>query len=154
MRELKHVLFIYFTALCAANFQGCAHIDAYAQPADCRSCHVSYLAVGARDLSSYYTKASTHHPVGIQYPATDITAPNFLQPNARVSGIAFFDRNGNRQPESNEVQLFGKIGVEKIECASCHLPHGDNAVAILPTPDFYLRVENDNSALCLTCHNK
>jgi len=33
-----------------------------------------------------------------------------------------------------------------VECASCHDPHSNNTT--------FLRVVNDNSAVCLTCHNK
>lgn len=52
----------------------------------------------------------------------------------------------------NDLPLYSRIDHESgeelphIECSSCHDPHSPNAQ--------FLRVRNDGSALCLTCHNK
>ena len=49
-----------------------------------------------------------------------------------------------------EEMLFGVNGARSLECASCHDVH-DTA----STGNFYmLLVDNADSALCLTCHNK
>lgn len=44
----------------------------------------------------------------------------------------------------------------KVECASCHdYQHGDAAATpTARTYPFYLRMTNDRSELCLTCHQK
>ena len=43
----------------------------------------------------------------------------------------------------------------EVECASCHDPHGvpstGEGSTLLPS---FLRVRNENSAVCLTCHTK
>ena len=74
------------------------------------------------------TDLTNDHPISLTYdPGQD---PNFF-------------------PVSN-----GKVGVlplygankDQVECASCHNPH-DNS----NRP--FLRMSNDNSAMCLTCHN-
>ena len=53
--------------------------------------------------------------------------------------------------------LFTKPGAgtpDQLECASCHEPHmhGDSANAAGNFP--FLIKSNQNSQLCLTCHNK
>jgi predicted CXXCH cytochrome family protein len=47
------------------------------------------------------------------------------------------------------VRLFGDSGSEHVECASCHDVHDAD-----PTKKYFLRVNNDDSDLCLACHNK
>ncbi len=125
----------------------------YAQNIDCRSCHVVSGAAGARDFSHIYGNPSSHHPVGIQYPAGLNAKPNFNQPNGQSAGIAFFDSNGNGQPDSDEIQLFGASGVATVECASCHREHGNAPPPAEAAHNRYLRVDNAGSALCVTCHN-
>lgn len=52
----------------------------------------------------------------------------------------------------NDLPLYSRLDGESgeelphIECSSCHDPHSPNQL--------FLRVSNDGSALCLTCHNK
>lgn len=52
----------------------------------------------------------------------------------------------------NDLPLYSRIDdasgeeLPHIECSSCHDPHSPN--------ELFLRVRNDGSALCLTCHNK
>jgi len=77
---------------------------------------------------------SNDHPVAFTFPAT--TGPlgdDELQPNSGglVNGI---------------MPLFGTTQ-DQMECASCHDVHGTGFA-------YLLRVENTDSALCLTCHIK
>lgn len=54
-----------------------------------------------------------------------------------------------RQEEGEGSGLGGKGEVEEVpyvECSSCHDPHGTNKL--------FLRVSNEGSRLCLTCHDK
>ena len=119
----------------------------YAQAVDCRTCHAPDGATGARDFSHIYAKPSSHHPVGVKYSA----ALNSNQPNGQSAGVIFFDRNGNGLPDADEIQLFGESGAATVECASCHREHGNAPAGA--SGNFYLRVDNTGSALCITCHS-
>ena len=133
-----------------------------------------------------------NHPVGLKYPAAGLSAGQemncfarpvvrtrksrpesglsacqnkFNSPNGQSVGIVFFDRNGNGQPDSDEIQLFAEIddvtgevigenGDVTVECSSCHKAHGNDPASGNTPNNFYLRINNKGSALCLTCHNK
>jgi hypothetical protein len=148
-------------ALLDASIGGCAQQSlaqkeiaqqANAQSESCRSCHAPNAAGGAGDFSSFYANPRSHHPVGVKYPASALEDSKFNLPNGRSADIAFFDRNGNGQPDSDEIQLFGAKGAETVECASCHAEHGNSPVSGNRHPGFYLRLSNDGSALCIACH--
>jgi predicted CXXCH cytochrome family protein len=49
----------------------------------------------------------------------------------------------------NGVRTYDTGGTEYVECASCHDPH-DNTTG----NGKFLKVENGDSTLCTTCHNK
>lgn len=79
------------------------------------------------------------HPVSMEYvtakspsstSGTDDHATGFKPPNA--SGVF-----------ANGVRLY----TGKVQCASCHDPHRSDTQT-------FLRLSNDGSALCLTCHKK
>jgi nitrate/TMAO reductase-like tetraheme cytochrome c subunit len=123
-----------------------------AQSDDCRSCHTSNGAAGAKDFSSIYANPKSHHPVGVQYPLATQADPNFQLQNGQSADVTFFDRNGNGRPDSDEVMLFGANGAETVECASCHKEHGSSPVSGNRHSDLHLRVANVGSALCMTCH--
>jgi len=123
-----------------------------AQSEDCRSCHAANGAAGAKDFSPFYANPKSHHPVGVKYPLATQGGPNIQLPDGQGEWVSFFDRNGNGQPDSDEVMLFGASGEATVECASCHQEHGDSPVSGKPPTSFYLRVANDGSALCITCH--
>ena len=57
------------------------------------------------------------------------------------------------------LPLYGTsaLATAKVECASCHDPHEERSKTGAATPAqsvYFLRVANDNSQLCLTCHLK
>lgn len=155
-------------ALCAVmllsvSLPGCSRFEYLqkrsAQDVDCRSCHASKGIAAAKDFSSIYANPKSHHPVGVSYPLGSNAFPNFAFPNLNfpngVSGdIAFFDRNGNGQPDIDEVQLFGTDIAMMVECASCHKPHGNAPVSGKVRAETYLRFDNGSSALCRTCHRQ
>ena len=124
------------------------------QSESCRSCHSSDGAAGAKDFSSIYANPKSHHPVGVKYPLAAQADPKFNLPNGQRADVTFFDKNGNGQPDSDEIRLFGANGVVTVECATCHKEHGSSPVSGKASAGLYLRVANVASALCLTCHHK
>jgi len=139
------------------SFPGCAQTSfaqrGNAQSESCRSCHAPNGAAGAKDFSQIYANPKSHHPVGVLYPIGSIGSDanqKFKLPNRQTTDIAFFDRNGNGQPDSDEIQLFATNGEVTVECASCHKEHGRSRESA--PADSYLRVANVGSALCITCH--
>jgi len=148
MQRLKNLLLALCTIMLLA-----VSIRGYAQNVDCRSCHTSNGAAGARDFSHIYANPSSHHPVGAKYPAGLNAKQNFKLPNGQSAGITFFDRNGNGQPDNDEIQLFSESGVATVECASCHSKHGNATPPASAIRNHYLRFDNAGSALCITCHS-
>ena len=157
MQGLKKLsVFFLATVLSTVSLHGCALIQNRTPthgPVDCRSCHTPDGASGAKDFSRIYANPSTHHPVGVKYPVGFNAKPGFNSPNGHSSEIEFFDRNGNGQPDSDEIQLFGESGVVTVECASCHKEHGNIPASANAIRNHYLRFDNTGSALCTTCHN-
>jgi hypothetical protein len=153
----------FLLALCAitllnVSITGCAQMNVAqkgsARNFDCRSCHVTNLAEGARDFSSIYANPKSHHSVGVSYPLGANAYPNFNVPDGQSADIAFFDRNGNGQPDIDEIQLFGTNVAVTVECASCHKEHESSPESSNASDDLYLRIDNVGSALCLTCHRQ
>ena len=125
-----------------------------AQNFDCLDCHDITGSAGVDDFSMIYAHTKPHHPVGIAYPSGPTANEDFKAPHGQSAGITFFDRNGNGQPDSNEVQLYDVNGEATIECATCHIEHGTTPLPADAPADVYLRVKNTGSALCSTCHSQ
>lgn len=93
------------------------------------------MPAGATNLG---TDLSNDHPVSITYTAGKAS----LKPTTTAFGtktIADILRNG------------------KVECSSCHDPHvaaGDTTGQGTTAGPLFLRVSNQGSALCLSCHGK
>ena len=141
-----------FLPVSAAMLLLAASGTGHAQSVDCRSCHA--VGMGAADFSAIYTHAVSHHPTGIVYPLGVTANENFNVPNGQSGGITFFDRNGNGQPDNNEVQLYTVNGAVTVQCSTCHIEHGTAQPSASAKPDVYLRVTNTGSALCSTCHSQ
>jgi hypothetical protein len=121
----------------------------------CLSCHASgagLVGAGATDFNIFAigTDLRNDHPVGITYPVTSGTSTEFKTPSGQRGTTFFFD-DGDSNMEKQEVRVYDG----KVECASCHDPHGVPSGGAGSTfkPTF-LRVANTGSALCLTCHTK
>jgi predicted CXXCH cytochrome family protein len=109
------------------------------------------------------------HPIGIQYggggqsvgaETATLKDPDFKQTqNAKINGTTVWwvdttiGTNGVR--EKTDMQLYTRDSTDTlisgnaqpfVECASCHDPHTTNTT--------FLRIENDNSDVCLACHTK
>ncbi|MBI4640756.1 MAG: cytochrome c3 family protein [Candidatus Tectomicrobia bacterium] len=114
--------------------------------------------IGATDGGSNTGQLQDDHPVSMTYAgniggsgAKDAKMRNAVQ----VSGGAQYVVPGNDQttPSSGtDIDGYVKLYDNKVECASCHNPHGTEVSgANLP---LFLRRTNENSTLCLTCHIK
>jgi predicted CXXCH cytochrome family protein len=129
-----------------------------AQPGEtsllCLSCHDGTVAIDsfgantgtnfmATDAAGYVGQdLSDDHPIGFTYGTALSTAdPGLYDPTATDAGLTL--KPGN----INVAMLFG-AGDDQLECASCHDAHDAAGVGS------FLRKDNTNSDLCLTCHNK
>lgn len=123
---------------------------------ECASCHaISGTGVpGATSFKTFLigTDLRDDHPVGIRFPSG---ASDFFQPAGVSDRAIYFDNNGNNRMDKDEIRLY-KTGTEfQVECASCHDPHGVPSLgAGTEFNKTFLRVTNDQSKVCLTCHNK
>ncbi|MEO5376986.1 MAG: cytochrome c3 family protein [Magnetococcus sp. DMHC-6] len=116
----------------------------------CMSCHNGDLA---NDFTVFYigTDLRNDHPIGVDLPTNRIGI-DFANPTVTQTTMAFYDQNGNNKADSNEVRFLKTGSSYRVECASCHDPHGvapSHGAQINPS---FLRVNNQNSTLCLTCH--
>lgn len=127
----------------------------------CLSCHspnAGALGVGATDFRAFAlgTDLSNDHPVGVPYrdpeihPGVDYRVPSRVRRNLR-----FFDIDGDGFPDADELRFYDSGRGFMVECASCHDPHGVpvNGEGTLFNRTF-MRVTNEGSSLCLTCHIK
>ena len=136
--------------------------------AECMSCH---NGSAAQDFATFLigTDLTNDHPVGIGLPTTasgDPISADFNQPTAintvGANRIAFYDKDGDSNADSNEIRFYDTGDGFEVECASCHDPHGvrrDSNPANRDSPTNYfnntfLRVSNLDSGVCLTCHIK
>lgn len=107
----------------------------------CLSCHDGVTALdayGGASGSVYMgfgdaligTDLSDEHPIGLSYPPPDATF---------YASVATVQAAGLRLPNDGTD--------DRIECQTCHDPH-DMSVGS------YLRMDNNDSGLCRTCHLK
>ena len=119
-----------------------------AQPAGvsklCLSCHDGTVAIdsyGGATGTNYVTTPlgndlSNDHPISFTYDAALATADGGLfDPTTAASGLG-----GTIDAD----MLFS----EKLECSSCHDVHNEYNLSAL------LLIDNNGSALCMTCHDK
>lgn len=92
------------------------------------------MPVGITNLGPDLTN---DHPVSIDYASAKSPSAT----DGTNSQVGFKQPTGD--VFSNGVRLYSG----KVECGSCHDPHRSNT-------NTFLRVANDGSALCLTCHKK
>ncbi|MEO5373092.1 MAG: cytochrome c3 family protein [Alphaproteobacteria bacterium] len=97
------------------------------------------------------TNLTNDHPIGVSFGA----AEGMIAPNMTRGNIKFWDLNGDGIPERNEVRLYDSGNGFKVECASCHDPHGVPSAGN-DSENFksFLRMDNSGSALCQSCHAK
>ena len=122
----------------------------------CLACHstdAGIVGAGATDFKIFVTGTdlTNDHPVGISLP-TQRVGIDFNDPAVKQTGIAFFDLDADSHADSDEIRFYDTGEGYEVECASCHDPHGVRGPgnAIIRS---FLRVENDDSDVCMTCHN-
>jgi predicted CXXCH cytochrome family protein len=115
------------------------------------------------NVTNLGTNLVNDHPVGIGYCGAS-TAPSagtltcgdadFAAPTSAVVGgnrVWWID-TGTAGRQKTDLSLYtrgatGTDSIPRVECASCHDPHST-------TNPTFLRVSNNASAVCLTCHQK
>lgn len=122
----------------------------------CHSSDAGIVGAGATDFRAFAigTDLTNDHPVGINLP-TNGPGTDFNSPTAINAGISWFDNDGDNLPDSNEIRFYNTGVGPRVECASCHDPHGVSPSGINGRINTsFLRVSNQGSAVCLTCHVK
>lgn len=126
----------------------------------CLACHspdAGFVGAGATDFRAFRigTDLRNDHPVGITFPTNNGPGTDFNTPGGTKGSTKFYDNNGNNYMDKDEIRLYNSGAGPKVECASCHDPHGVSPSgaggAFNPT---FLRVSNTSSAVCMTCHSK
>jgi len=85
------------------------------------------------------------HPIGVAAPYPIAGTIELNAPTLTSSGLYGFGGDGTNP----EVPLYPFLEAEAVvSCSSCHDVHGRNGVEKL------LRINNNSSALCITCHIK
>ncbi|CAB1370352.1 cytochrome c3 family protein [Denitratisoma oestradiolicum] len=124
----------------------------------CLACHspdAGFVGAGATDFRAFRigTDLTNDHPVGVTFPTNNGPGTDFNTPGGTKGSTKFYDRNGNNHMDKDEIRLYDSGAGPKVECASCHDPHGVSPGGGAFNPTF-LRVSNTGSAVCMTCHSK
>lgn len=130
----------------------------------CLACHnpaAPGFAATATDFTIFAigTDLRNDHPVGVNFPAVNGAGTDWKSPTGSVTRgtvvTAFFDENSNERMDKGDIRLYGSGTDSRVECASCHDPHGvpsgANGTTFNPT---FLRKTNAGSVVCMTCHTK
>ncbi|MCB1890232.1 MAG: hypothetical protein KDH20_21690 [Rhodocyclaceae bacterium] len=128
----------------------------------CIACHTPdglgatlFAAADNFTLFQIGTDLRNDHPVGVTFPLGNPTDFNTTNIVTNTRGDAFMDANGNSRMDKGEVRFYETGDGPEVECASCHDPHGvESAGAGSDFNPTFLRIANDGSQLCLTCHIK
>lgn len=124
-------------------------------PYNCNRCHTAGNVWGIPDFAPFNIglDLTNDHPVGVTLP--DHSQNDFRQAFGLQTGkTQFYDENGNGKADTNEVRLYYNGTDYRVECATCHDPHGVAPSAGAEMYPSFLRKSNSASALCLTCHVK
>jgi hypothetical protein len=126
----------------------------------CISCHspVTLTSGGNTDflMALIGTDLRNDHPIGVTFPAPPGSPkPDWNTPVGVQGSSNYFISINNSRMDKNEIRTYDG----KVECASCHDPHGVPSAG--PGSQFnatFLRKSQSDgglgSAVCLTCHNK
>ncbi|NNE64395.1 MAG: hypothetical protein HKN34_09955, partial [Gammaproteobacteria bacterium] len=134
-------------------------LDAQNEAAGCLACHsgnAGPVGAGATDFTVFAigVDLTNDHPVGVDLPVSG-GGTDFNAPTAISSGIRWFDDDGDNRPDTDEIRFYDSGGGPRVECGSCHDPHGVSPTGFGGTINAsFLRVSNQNSEVCLTCHIK
>ncbi len=129
------------------------------ESAGCLACHsvdAGVVGAGATDFRAFAigTDLRNDHPVGIQLP-TWLIGEEFNDPTGTGSNVRFYDGDSDGVPDSDEIRFYDTGDGPEVECASCHDPHGVSPGGFGGVMNAsFLRVSNNNSEVCMTCHSK
>ena len=129
---------------------------------ECLACHSStagFLGAGATDFTVFVigTDLRNDHPIGVKFPGgtPETTGFNSGTKTTNNGKILYYDVDSNNKLNKNEPRFYDAGDGPKVECASCHDPHGvqsgSNGSQFYPT---FLRANPAGSTICLTCHAK
>jgi hypothetical protein len=132
---------------------------------------------GGGFIANLGTDLSNDHPIGIQYCGGGLTGSgttvsgtckdgdfNPLQTASINSNQVFWVETGGTGKQRTDLPMYSRTGADAslgplVECASCHDPHVEQGQAG-PTGTgqtsgaTFLRISNNSSAVCTTCHVK
>lgn len=135
----------------------------------CLICHKtgSVASNAPFEVAAFGQNLSNQHPISMAYPTglTGATTPDpkFNAPSGSSSTARWFDEGNPGRADDNEVKLYLTGTEYKVQCATCHNPHGTTAASGTPPNQLgrngvdyatFLRKSNSSSALCTTCHIK
>lgn len=126
----------------------------------CMACHGPGTGF-ATDFTAFNigTDLRNDHPVGVNFPTTNGAGTDWKAPTGSVTRGAvvttFFDEDSNSRMDKGDIRLYGSGSDSRVECASCHDPHGVPSAGEGSTFNAtFLRKTNSSSSVCLTCHAK
>lgn len=114
----------------------------------------------ATKISMLGTNLKNDHPVGVPFAGKvngggayaggyDKDAATEYKAGTYANSKYWVDAKGvgvAATREKTDMILYARSNVAYVECATCHDPHINNTT--------FLRIENKNSDVCLSCHNK
>lgn len=117
---------------------------------------------GTNDMALIGTDLRDDHPVSIVYAnANSYGTGDVIGTDSHKAGFRAASTIGTRPVIQNGTITLPLYGTDtasgKVECGSCHDPHEERSKTLAANPAqsvFFLRIANDNSQLCLTCHLK
>jgi cytochrome c553 len=125
------------------------------QGGTCMECHYKGNNFDLPDFAVFVIgqDLTNDHPVGVLYP--DPNVYDFVPGMVAQANASFFDNDGDSRMDNNELRVYDSGDGPRVECASCHDPHGvesagDGSKFIAS----FLRVDSDGSQICLSCHIK
>jgi mono/diheme cytochrome c family protein len=127
----------------------------------CLECHSSFaglVGTGASDFIVFAvgTELFNDHPVGVPYRDPSVYPGADYRVADRIGkSMRFFDTDGDGRADPDEIRFYDSGNGFRVECASCHDPHGVPAKGGGPLFNkTFMRITNEGSKLCLTCHIK
>jgi hypothetical protein len=125
----------------------------FSGPYNCNRCHATDNMQGLAEFKVFLIgpDLTNDHPLGVTLP--DTATYDFKPTTATTAQADFYDVNGNGRLNPEDIRFYSDGANYRVECATCHDPHGVTGVdgKFIPT---FLRKSNAQSALCLTCHVK
>ncbi len=127
----------------------------FSGPYNCNRCHTEGNVWGIADFGAFNLGEDliNDHPIGVALPSF-MTYDFRASTKVIANRFEYYDDNGNNKVDKNELRFYFDGTDYRVECASCHDPHGVAPAAGGEMYPAFLRKSNINSDLCLTCHIK